>query len=320
MDQDLLFDRKLCEIASRIIERNQTENTIAYATTQDIDERLENLAKEMPPPWWSIPQNMALEPSPEAALQFDHIIMQIWYFQLEALLHLPFMLRAATERKYEYSKFSCLKASREMIHRYLAIRLAQNRSFCCKVIDFSALTATVTLLIDLLDPTEPNESRETRLQKEGDRALVHTILQKLEELSFDSTEVVATQCVNVLKKLIAADLSSSPTTGSIRLTIPYFGTINIARSSSAQTNLVTPMAQHQQVIPEQQPMPRPSQSWDGLPYSPINSTNIPVVSFTSSQFPPLMPETSMQDWRLPEADTLFFDSLFNTDIEGNWIF
>jgi hypothetical protein len=61
---------------------------------------------------------------------------QIWYFQLESLLHLPFMLRASTERRYEYSKFTCLKASREVIDRYILLRGAKHNLFCCNVVDF----------------------------------------------------------------------------------------------------------------------------------------------------------------------------------------
>lgn len=48
IDKDDLFQRKLSEISLRIIERNQSENTPVYAATQEIDELLETLGKEMP--------------------------------------------------------------------------------------------------------------------------------------------------------------------------------------------------------------------------------------------------------------------------------
>jgi hypothetical protein len=274
----------------------------------------------MPPSWWEIPDHMADETTPEAAVQFDHLMTQIWFFQLAALLHLPFMLRAGSERRYDYSKFSCFHASREMMHRYLAMRLVENKSFCCKIVDFGALTATVTLLLDLLNPAAPNESRETRQQKQEDRALVNTVLQKLEELSIGGRDVVATQAVNIIRTLLSVDSPSASATGNLRLTIPYFGTINIARPPASPASLDFPMVHHPQVLPEQRSVSQLSQAWQGLPYPSPNSTNVPVVSFTSSHFPPLMQEPSIQDWQLPEADTLYFDSLLNTDIEGNWIF
>ena len=283
--------------------------------TQEIDERLENLANEMPPSWWEIPDRMANETFPEAAVQFDHLMTQIWFFQLAALLHLPFMLRAGSERRYDYSKFSCLHASREVLHRYLAMRLAENKSFCCKIVDFGALTATVTLLLDLLNTTAPMESTELLQQKREDRALVNTVLQKLEELSIGGREVVATQAVNVIRTLLSVESPSASAPGNLRLTIPYFGTINIAQSVTAPASTETPMVQHPKVVPP----PSSRDAWQGLPYPSLNSTNVPVVSFTSSHFPTLM-DGPVQDWQIPEVDTWYFDSLLNTDIEGNWIF
>ncbi|KAH6714326.1 hypothetical protein BKA61DRAFT_481743, partial [Leptodontidium sp. MPI-SDFR-AT-0119] len=70
-----------------------------------------------------------------------------------ALLHFPFMLRAAIERRYYYSKSSCLMACREVMWRYLPMRQSSNRSFCSKVVDFGALTATVALFLGLFNPS-----------------------------------------------------------------------------------------------------------------------------------------------------------------------
>jgi len=44
----MLFNRKLTELSTRIIERNEAVHTHAYATTQDIDEGLDGLAKSVP--------------------------------------------------------------------------------------------------------------------------------------------------------------------------------------------------------------------------------------------------------------------------------
>lgn len=319
IDKEFLFGRKLCDIASRIIDRNRNENTTTYATTQEIDECLENLAKEMPQSWWEIPSNKECSTTLEAAIQFDRLMIQIWYYQLEGLLHLPFMLRAATERRFDYSKFSCMKASREVMRRYLAMRRMKKKSYCCKIVDFSALTASVTLLLDILNPTAPNESRQSWHQRECDRTLVQEILQNLEEVSIDRREIVAEQCVSVIKTLLAEDSPSASANGNLRLTLPYFGTICIARRPRSPANTSLPVAQDQHAMSEQQSTSQSSRSWQGCPYPSLGSENVPIISFTSSQFPPLLQDPSFQDWQLPEADTLFLNSLINTDIEGNWI-
>lgn len=326
MDKDELFARKLCDISGRIIDRNQSENSHAYANTQEIDESLEKLAKAMPQSWWAIPDLIPSDHSPQAALVFDRVMTQIWFFQIEALAHLPFMLRASTERRYDYSKFSCLRASREMMSRYLALRRAENRSFCCKVIDFGALTACVTIFLGLLDPIAGCNDQE-RQERDTDKALVKTVLESMEKLSNDG-DIVATQSVNVIKSLLAVDDSSGNNTGNLKLTIPYFGTISIVRPQMTPAPTPASTASANFSYARQEPLPQQlaSQAWGSYSLPPQTSAqnssmNQPMVSFQSSQFPPLLPEQqSIHDWGLPEADTLFFDSLLNTDIEGNWIF
>jgi hypothetical protein len=280
----------------------------------------------MPPGYWEVPAVVPNDRSEEAAQIFDRVMTQIWFYQLEALTHLPFMLRASTERRFEYSKFACLRASREMMSRYLAL-YTENKSICCKVVDFGALTACVTLFLGLLDPIVGTESNQERHQRESDRALVQTVLETMEKLSNRGKDVVATQSVNVIKSLLAVDDSSGNNTGNLKLTIPYFGTISIVRPQATRPTGPNPKLP---TVPQQQQQQKsvshdqqlPSQTWGSysLPLTQ-DSVNQPMVSFQSSQFPPLLPEQqSIHDWALPEADTLFFDSLLNTDIEGNWIF
>jgi hypothetical protein len=330
-DKDMLFSKKICNISGRVIERNQLENsTHLYTNTQEIDEMLENLARDMPPGWWDIPPFIPTDHFETSAVAFDRVMSQMWYFQLVALLHLPVMLRAASERRYEYNKFSCLKASREMVYRYLALRAFGRQSFCCKVVDFGALTATVTLFLGLLEPHAAGAAHESRQEQESDRNLVRKVLESMEELAEGGRDVVATQSVNILKALMAVDSPTAGNTGNLKVTIPYFGTISIVRerpTTSQSGSLGTSYSQQPQVqqqpITVNQQMPN-FQSWQGLPFSTQTTpaqtpTNAPMVSFTSSQFPPVLPDQNFENWGLSEADTFFFDSLLNTDIDGNWI-
>ena len=261
------------------------------------------------------------------------------YFHVIAFLHLPYMLRASKERRYEYSKFSCLKASREMIDRYLALRRAGTKTFCCNVVDFGALTSTVTLyLVSIMEPEIGAESQAQRQQKESDKELVQGVLTSMEELSRGGKDVVATQSVSVLKSLLATESPDSPSgrqTGNLKLTIPYFGTISIVRPPPPAAEAHTPNIPYLQQLPQQSlamGQQLPSQAWQS-PFTPQQGlhmpTKTPMISFMSSQFPdfscqvavPPQPEQQqqIQDWSLPE-DNLFFDSLLQTDLEGNWIF
>ncbi|PMD23698.1 hypothetical protein NA56DRAFT_596167 [Hyaloscypha hepaticicola] len=337
---DELFNRKLCNIVGRVIERNQSESPQVYATTQNIDEQLEQLHNDMPKSWWEIPAFIPNDNSLEAVQIFNRIMSEMWYFQVLAFLHLPFMLKASKERRYEYSRFSCLKASREMVNRYLALRKAGTSSFCCNVVDFGALTCTITLyLVSVMESEASGESHAQRQQREADEAMVQAVLKHMEELSQGGRDLVATQSVNVIKSLLAIsspDSLSGRQTGNLKLTIPYFGTISIVRPPSVEQNYPSDVSYLQQGQQQSLPMGQglPSQPWQNsfTPRSPgfTTQTKIPTISFMSSQFPEFScqvpcsePEPQQQqqlpDWNLPE-DNLFFDSLLQTDLEGNWIF
>ncbi|KAH8808042.1 hypothetical protein F5884DRAFT_674691 [Xylogone sp. PMI_703] len=326
IDKDKLYNRKLSIIAGRVMERNQSEYPYAFATTQEIDEKLENLARQMPPSWWEIPHNLPSDQTPVQYMEvFDRIMTQFWHYELEALLHLPFMLRAATERRYEYSKFSCLKASREMIYRYLFLRCSPSGAFCCKVIDFSAFTAAVTIFLSLLEPGQRTETPADRQQSESDKALLQAVVDAMDKLSAVRPDLLASQSADVIRTLLA--IQNSPSRSSnLRLTIPYFGTISItcapqtptssSGSSKSSASISNQSTDRDNQIPDHQ--------WPIGDLAHVqNPLAIPVVSFTSSQFPHMVSGDSLnalEGYQTQEAENMYFDSLLNMDIETNWMY
>ena len=74
---DELFNRKLCNIVGRVIERNQSESPQVYATTQNIDEQLEQLHNDMPKSWWEIPAFIPNDNSLEAVQIFNRIMSEM---------------------------------------------------------------------------------------------------------------------------------------------------------------------------------------------------------------------------------------------------
>ncbi|KAM0148066.1 hypothetical protein ACHAPG_010231 [Botrytis cinerea] len=325
IDHDILFIRKLTNLAGGIIERNQSDYIHAFASTQELDEKLENTGRGMPESWWEVPSYIeTVSKDPNSAAKFDRIMSQIYYFQLESFLHLPFMIRAATERRYEYSKFTCLRSSREIISRYLTIRRSGTKSFCCKVVDFAAFTASVTLLLSILEiPPVGGDTIAVQDQKRSDRELVETVLGAMDECASEN-DVMAIQSVQVIKTLLA----STSTSGNLRLTIPYFGTVSIARTPATNITESTPSIDTQSLDTTPSLMQNMSSGDSQHAENEFdNSLNCPwaaaqpIVSFKSCQLPPLEPEQQIDDWSNLQADnTMFFDSLLNTDLEGNWYF
>jgi len=78
IDKNVLFSRKLVEISDLISKRNESKDFTTYATTQSIDEKLDNLANAMPETWWAIPGVIAPSRTAEAAMQVDYLFVQIW--------------------------------------------------------------------------------------------------------------------------------------------------------------------------------------------------------------------------------------------------
>jgi hypothetical protein len=308
-------------IAGRIIERNQNEQAYTYTTTQEIDEDFENLAAEMPKDWWEIPQNITEDRSMATVELYDRLTYQLCYFQFVGLLHLPFMLRATAERRYEYNKFSCMKAAREMIHRFLALRKSELGDFCCRIIDFGAFTATVTLFLGLLE----SDSRDQRHQRDNDRCLVEAVLASMEQIGRrPGKDLVASQSASAIRSLLAIDSPSGHHTTNLKLSIPYFGTISIVRppppqssspSSLPQTTVPTPSSAAEHDVTFQAHQPPPFQNNDAVPL------NAPLVSFTSSQFSSSSSSSGASEqvplgagWEMSDTDTMFFDSLLNQDL------
>lgn len=230
IDTDDLLKRKLTTISTRVVERNQKDPCMAFATTQDIAERLEQLAQEVPnhEQWWAIPQQMPPFKTIQFARAMDRVLTQIWYYQLTTWLHLPYMLRASTERKYEYSRFSCLKAAREGLWRYLALRHLAGAHFCCKAIDFTSFTSATTILLHLLESSQGSDP-VTSAQDQEDHSLISKVLKLMECMAAGGKEAIASQSVTVLKTLLDIIANPSRPQHSLRLTIPYFGTLTIVR-------------------------------------------------------------------------------------------
>lgn len=72
---------------------------------------------------------------------------QLHYYNLLSQRHLPYMLREAPERRYEYSRMTCANAVREVLSSFIMFRSFNRNDLCCRTVDFFALMAAITLLL-----------------------------------------------------------------------------------------------------------------------------------------------------------------------------
>jgi hypothetical protein len=179
---------------------------------------------------------------------------QLYHYNLLNQLHLPYMLRSLTERKYEYSRMACVNASREVLSRFIMFRSYNRNDFCCRTVDFFALMAAITLVLAHLGSRRfPQATNLLAHQYPSDRAMIEQAQVNMEQISRVNGDVLSAQSADLLQKLLSIESEAIVgTTGGesvsvqvpeneeglqpgeddnsvVRVQIPYLGIVRIAR-------------------------------------------------------------------------------------------
>ncbi|KAL1860063.1 hypothetical protein Plec18170_002012 [Paecilomyces lecythidis] len=262
------LDRIHCVVMSRILERNHTAPSVGdVVLTQEIDQVLQKASKDFPSKWWLTPNLATVANQPEALFwDMRRLFHHLSHYNLLIQLHLPFMLRSAkTGHQYDYSRMTCIAASREILSRLIMFHSFNRIAFSCRTVDYFGLMAAMALLIAHLDshrclPLSTSEQlpyNEVFMsnnalvhQRPSDRALIeqtHEIMEEASRLNGDSMSIQASSLLQRLMTIEAEAASevthesnmqapptaqkpqSSSTNGTIRVSIPSFGVIEIDR-------------------------------------------------------------------------------------------
>ncbi|MCJ1377898.1 hypothetical protein MMC17_000994 [Xylographa soralifera] len=286
---------KLSVIAGHIIHRNSDLNNTSMIDTFKIDEELEEARNSVPPGWWeALPV-----PSMPADIVRDMFVAKFVYHNDRKLLHLPYLLKSFTDRRYEMSRISGLESSREMIKCYQILR-RNGALLVCNLIDFEAFTASMVLVLDLLNQHSNNRGRGDLLQQDSDWNLVNSIREDFETIAEEKICPVAIQAAQVLRQFGDARYGCDEYTNeTYQVTIPYFGKIrigkpNITTSSPSTTNLSS-----QLLTPEES-------ATEGVGFGAD-----PFVSFDNYNFP-LSGDSYLDvgtDWA----------SMLDLDLQNDWV-
>ncbi|KAK7733909.1 hypothetical protein SLS53_008059 [Cytospora paraplurivora] len=249
------FERQLTVVASRILERNERAFTTSeIITTQSIDSELLSISKGLPASFWRPANFHNLTPgSPDTLLETIRLAAQVYYYSLLIQLHLPFMMHGAGRNtEQEYSKLTCINASREIMTRFIAHRSFNPMSSCSRPVDFFALLAAMTLLLAHIDAHRDREATNFLAhQRLSDRAMLDQALERMDVISGINKDEMAGKSARLIRRLLAIEADaaegSNYTTRSVggdeedvqeaaekkseelRLHIPYLGVIRIAR-------------------------------------------------------------------------------------------
>lgn len=227
-----------------IIKRNSSKGDASFGMTQTIDCDLETAARSVTSDFWQLPTvDSFVEARPiERMRALTQLMTQMNHHNLLILLHLPYMLRDPKERRWDYSKATCISSSRQLLKTFLVFREANNAPNACRHTDYGALTASMTLLLGYLDPKMQAHDHSTASRRDADRTLIKQARDKLQQMADRNDDKLARDAACIIGRLLPLLnpdlLTSGPGTQgehnegvgevpAIRLEIPYFGTINI---------------------------------------------------------------------------------------------
>lgn len=351
------LERKHCVIASRILQRNQSEpSPDDFTLTQELDKELQKAAEELPKKWW-LHSNLATVLDDPERLFWDmrRLFHQLFHYTLLNQLHLPYMLRSSLNGyESQYSRLTCVTASREVLSRFITFRSADRIAFWCRTMDWFSLMAAMTLLIAHLDGhRRGSESARSENwlthQRPGDRAMIEQVHESMEEVSQRNGDALGARSVDLLRRLLlieaeaagghaenlskvsvqvaaADDLVDGERSGAVRVYIPYFGTIKIARGGRICKEILAETANPSWIqIPEANladATAGTSKTWGSTLADAGHSSN---GAFTHADTIPdsfLQQEedslftAGLDDWAYQSVDVAFFDSLMREIGDG----
>lgn len=234
--------------------------------TQEADKLLQEAAALMPPQWWLAPcVAAAAGHDSEELYETIRLMNQFTHYHLLVQLHLPYLLQPSDGRKYEYSRAAAVTASREILTRFVSFRGSVSVAAYCRGVDLLAFIASTVLTLAHIDARHQqrvsgrecgNALHMVAHQRLSDRGLLEQTLQCILKMAESEEDAMAYKISNILKHLLAIEentakddsysttLSSEPgvpesqygdkvngADHSLRIHVPYFGTIRIEHSS-----------------------------------------------------------------------------------------
>jgi hypothetical protein len=238
-------------VAARIIERSERDLLPQdFSTAQDIDAVLLKAARELPDKFWLPPDFFDLQPNiGEGFWKTMRLVDHMYHYTLLQILHLPYLLHHdhGAERNYEYSRMTCINASREILTRYVTFRGFQPSLFCCRPAHFFALTASMVLILAHIDSRRRQWTvNYLAHQRVGDRATVEQALTSMELFGKSDGDIMSGNSAVLLRRMLDLEAKAAQSEETLhsqdrqnheksqgdesdllRIVIPYFGTIKI---------------------------------------------------------------------------------------------
>ena len=277
---DESFFYRLSNIIGHIIDRNQQlPSNNMLALTFKIEGEMMELAASMSNDWWE----SGREHGDAVNRMWNQLVPQFCHHQARSLLHLPFMLKAMTDRRFEYNKIAAVESAREMIARYLVIRPAHGfGSLICKMTDFQVFGGAMILVLNLFDHYRKSGILD-HSEADKDQDLITSTTDILRRASVETDGGVATQAARALElfgniKGLSLPYAESEEHCTAKVVIPYFGTVVIGPGTSLKCET---QRQESKATDQPRQLPTPSDqsinsnSESATPNNPLMDPTIP---------------------------------------------
>jgi hypothetical protein len=144
------------------------------------------------------------------------------YHTLVIHLHLPHILGTTPTSQKFPSKVACVNACREVLSREVTLRAFCTSTALCRVNDFQALLAGLTLMLAHVTSYCSHDTDTLLiLQRLSDREIVQRMLECMKMLSELHEDVFAVKCGSLLKDLLAIEEAVAMQSSQSQSQAPY---------------------------------------------------------------------------------------------------
>ncbi|KAL1902064.1 hypothetical protein Cpir12675_000171 [Ceratocystis pirilliformis] len=245
------LERILTIASARISDRNTIRPHNALELTMSIYNQITSAAHANGAEWWKLPNLSGITFTAETLLSNLQIMVQMHFFGLVIILHLPYMMKGVTAEQRAYSRCRCLCASREVLTRYCSMRCNVMSGMMCRHIDYTSLVGSMTVLLSYLDQNaacnqlnheEACEFRGTAAvspeeQKDKDRELVVNTQKILKDVAEKNNDKLTAEAAAIIEQLMPIiDPKTASTTGLCHINVPYLGTVTLRTRKTQDDN------------------------------------------------------------------------------------
>ncbi|KAL7948727.1 hypothetical protein V8C42DRAFT_312140 [Trichoderma barbatum] len=222
--------RRLCVIMGDVIERNQNPAKVSYATTVQLDQEMEDLKNSFLPEW-----DGQYTPDATTISIYSEEAVKIFFYSTLKHIHLPYMLKAKTDRRYEHSRLSAMEACRGLIKSYLRLRGSTKTEVVqCEIMDFMIFSSAIALILGIL--SGGGDTSPAALSGYAEEwQLVDKLIGELRKTNTLLECTVAKQSAEVLETLVAASYGTYNVQEDFVLVVPYFGRLRITQGGKQNT-------------------------------------------------------------------------------------